>query len=78
MFLIAYLEDEFGDVATYFSTKPDLPHQWGMQYLLDVWPSGEEFFWHCKKVGFYGKPLYSQLRTSTYANGGEGYTANSC
>lgn len=49
MFLVAYLEDEFGDVAAYFSTKPDLPHQWGMQYLLDVWPSGEEFFWHCKK-----------------------------
>lgn len=49
MFLIAYLEDEYGDVGAYFSTKADLQHQWGVQYVLQVWPMGEEFFWHCKK-----------------------------
>lgn len=47
---VAVSQDEYGDVGAYFSTKADLQHQWGVQYVLRVWPMGEEFFWHCKKV----------------------------
>ncbi len=44
------LQDEYGDVGAYFSTKADLEHMWGVQYVLRVWPMGEEFFWQCKKA----------------------------
>ena len=43
-------EEEYGDIAAYFSTKPDVPHMWGFQYLCSEWEMGEEFFWQCKKV----------------------------
>ncbi|KAK9841769.1 hypothetical protein WJX81_001783 [Elliptochloris bilobata] len=49
MYLVAYLEDEYGDVDAYFSTKEDVPHLWGLNYLVRPWRMGEEFFWECKK-----------------------------
>ena len=51
MYLVAYLEDEYGDVDAYFSTKEDVQHLWGLHYLVRPWRMGEEFFWECKKVG---------------------------
>jgi len=50
MYLVAYLEDEFGDVDAYFSTKEDVAHLWGLKYLVRPWRMGEEFFWECKKA----------------------------
>ena len=50
MYLVAYLEDEYGDVDAYFSTKEDVQHLWGLNYLVRPWRMGEEFFWECKKV----------------------------
>lgn len=49
MFLLAYLEDEYGDIDAYFSTKEDLPHLWPVNYFLKPWPMGVDFFWQCKK-----------------------------
>ena len=46
-----YCQDEYGDVTAYFSTKADVRHIWGVQYVMPTWPMGEEFFWQCKKVG---------------------------
>mmetsp|Transcript_17910 Transcript_17910/g.53931 ORF Transcript_17910/g.53931 Transcript_17910/m.53931 type:complete len:416 (+) Transcript_17910:871-2118(+) len=66
MFLIAYLEDEFGDVAAYFSTKQNQEHIWGVQYIWPVWPMGGEFFWHCKKgvlVYVIVRPLMTVVTT---------------
>ena len=37
-------------MAAYFSTKPDVPHMWGFQYLFSEWEMGDEFFWQCKKA----------------------------
>ena len=50
MYLVAYLEDEYGDVDAYFSTKEDVQHLWGLNYLVRPWRMGEEFFWECKKA----------------------------
>ena len=50
MYLLRYLHDEYGDMHTYFSTKEDVKHMWGVQWFLDPWPMGETFFWECKKV----------------------------
>ena len=33
MFLLAYLEDEYGDIDAYFSSKQDVPHIWPMNYV---------------------------------------------
>ncbi|KAK9794030.1 hypothetical protein WJX73_006148 [Symbiochloris irregularis] len=49
MYLLRYLHDEYGDVHTYFSTKEDVPHMWGVQWVLKPWAMGETFFWECKK-----------------------------
>lgn len=51
MYLLRYLHEEYGDVHAYFSTKDDVPHMWGLQYVLHPWRMGEDFFWECKKVG---------------------------
>ena len=51
MYLLRYLHDEYGDIHTYFSTKEDVAHMWGVQWFLAPWPMGEVFFWECKKVG---------------------------
>lgn len=63
MFLIAYLEEEYGDVAAYFSTKPDVPHMWGFQYLFSEWEMGDEFFWQCKK-GVMGYVILRPVMTA--------------
>lgn len=62
MFLIAYLEDEFGDVAAYYSTKQDKEHIWGVQWFCNPWPFGGPFFWHCKK-GVLGYVIIRPLMT---------------
>ena len=49
MYLLAYLDDEYGDIDAYFSTKEDIPHLWPVQYFLNPWPMGIDFFWQCKK-----------------------------
>lgn len=49
MYLLAYLDDEYGDIDAYFSTKEDIPHIWPVQYFLNPWPMGVDFFWQCKK-----------------------------
>lgn len=49
MYLLAYLEDEYGDIDAYFSTKEDIPHLTPVNYCLNPWPMGISFFWECKK-----------------------------
>lgn len=49
MYLLAYLHEEYGDVAAYFSTKDPVPHQVGLQWFVDPWPMGADFFWKCKQ-----------------------------
>ncbi len=62
MYLVAYLEDEFGDVDAYFSTKEDVAHLWGLGYLVRPWRMGEEFFWECKKARRPAPPRRQQAR----------------
>jgi len=50
MYLMAYLEDEYGDISVYLSTKEEVPHMWGMQWVLKPWRMGDEFMWQNKKV----------------------------
>jgi hypothetical protein len=49
MYLIAYLEDELGDVAAYYSTKEPVPHLWPVARWLRPWRPGAEFFWQAKR-----------------------------
>ena len=49
MYLLAYLEDEYGDIDAYFSTKEDIPHMWPVHYFQKPWVMGIDFFWQCKK-----------------------------
>jgi len=49
MYLVAYLEDEYGDIRTYFSTKEQVNHIWPMSKCLRPWRMGEEFFWETKR-----------------------------
>ena len=50
MYLLAYLEDEYGDISVYLSTKEEVPHMWGVQWLMKPWRMGDDFMWQCKKV----------------------------
>ena len=51
MYLLAYLEDEYGNLGVYLSTKEEVPHMWGIQLVLrKPWQMGDEFLWQCKKV----------------------------
>lgn len=50
MYLLAYLEDEYGDISVYLSTKEEVPHMWGVQWLLKPWRMGDDFMWQSKKV----------------------------
>ena len=50
MYLLAYLEEEYGDISVYLSTKEEVGHMWGIQYVCRPWRSGEEFLWQCKKA----------------------------
>lgn len=49
MYLVAYLEDAYGDINVYYSTKDQVEHIWPMNYVLKPWAMGEEFFWETKK-----------------------------
>ena len=49
MHLLAYLEDAYGDIDAYFSTKEDIPHMWPVHYFQKPWAMGIDFFWQCKK-----------------------------
>lgn len=50
MYLLAYLEEEYGDISVYLSTKEEIIHMWGIQYLVKPWRMGDDFLWQCKKV----------------------------
>ena len=43
-------KDEYGDVGAYFSTKANVDHIWGVQYVLSTWTAGPDFFWQTKKA----------------------------
>ena len=60
MYLLAYLEEEYGDISVYLSTKEEVAHMWGVQYLCRPWRSGEEFLWQCKKA----RPFLGSLACS--------------
>ena len=48
-YLLAYLEEEYGDVDTYFRSKPPVQHPWPANRFLKPWPAGQEFFWETKR-----------------------------
>ncbi|KAI3428292.1 hypothetical protein D9Q98_006671 [Chlorella vulgaris] len=48
-YLVAYLEDEYGDIAAYFTVKEQVQHLWPFNRLLDPWPMGDSFFWETKR-----------------------------
>lgn len=50
MYLLAYLEEEYGDISVYLSTKEEITHMWGIQYLIKPWRMDGEYLWQCKKV----------------------------
>lgn len=49
MYLVAYLEDEYGDIVGYYSTKEQIPHLWPLSRWLRPWQMGDEFFWETKR-----------------------------
>lgn len=49
MYLVAYLEDEYGDINAYFMVKEQVPHLWPLSRVLQPWPMGERFFWETKR-----------------------------
>lgn len=53
MYLLAYLEDEYGDISVYLSTKEEVPHMWGVQWVMKPWRMGDDFMWQCKKVRLF-------------------------
>ena len=42
MYLLAYLEDEYGDISVYLSTKEEVPHMWGVQWVMKPWRMGDD------------------------------------
>ncbi|BDA41100.1 Transmembrane protein 184C [Coccomyxa sp. Obi] len=63
MYLHAYLEEEYGDISVYLSTKEEISHMWGVQYLMKPFRMGEEFLWQCKK-GVLGYVILRPLMTA--------------
>lgn len=49
MYLVAYLEDEYGDIVAYYSTKEQVHHIWPVNRWIRPWKMGEEFFWETKR-----------------------------
>lgn len=49
MYLVAYLEDEYGDVVAYYSTKEQVHHLWPLRRCMRPWRMGDEFFWETKR-----------------------------
>ena len=71
---MAYLEDEYGDIVSYYSTKEQVPHLWPASRVLAPWRMGEDFFWETKRgVLSYviARPLMSAV--SVVANLAGGY-----
>ena len=64
MYLLLYLEDTYGNVDAFYSTKDDVEHVWGFQYILSPWRMGHEFFWHCK-TGVLSYVILRPLMTLT-------------
>ncbi len=44
------VQEEYGDINAYYSTKADVPHMWGFQHVMSTWHMGDDFFWQCKKA----------------------------
>jgi hypothetical protein len=49
MYLVGYLEDDYGDIMAYFSTKEQVQHIWPVNKWLKAWPMGEVFFRETKR-----------------------------
>ena len=49
MYLRAYLEDEYGDVDSYFAAKDDVPHLGPLKKVLPPWRMGAPFFRECQQ-----------------------------
>ncbi|PSC68080.1 transmembrane 184C [Micractinium conductrix] len=49
MYLVAYLEEEYGDICAYFMVKEQVKHLWPLDRFLAPWPMGERFFWETKR-----------------------------
>eukprot|EP00887_Chlorella_sp_A99_P002596 scaffold6.g2596.t1 len=72
---VAYLEDEYGDIAAYFSVKEQVPHLWPASLVLRPWPMGEAFFWETKRgVLSYviARPLMTAVSVVANIAGGVG------
>ncbi|KAG2484774.1 hypothetical protein HYH03_016428 [Edaphochlamys debaryana] len=48
-YLMAYLQDNLGDLDEYMSNKPQKQHLWGLHWILKPWDMGTRFLWECKK-----------------------------
>ena len=76
-YLVAYLEEELGDVDAYFSTLDPVPHLWPLDRVLAPWAPGEEFFWETKRgvlAYVIARPLMAAVSVVANAAGvwGEG------
>lgn len=49
MYLVGYLEDDYGDIMAYFSTKEQVQHIWPVKIWLKPWPMGDVFFRETKR-----------------------------
>ncbi|GIL57644.1 hypothetical protein Vafri_12839 [Volvox africanus] len=48
-YLMAFLQDTYGDLEEHMSRKPQMQHMWCLQYVLYPWDMGTRFLWECKK-----------------------------
>ncbi|GLC61465.1 hypothetical protein PLESTB_001759200 [Pleodorina starrii] len=48
-YLMAFLQDTYGDLDEHMSKKPQMQHMWSVQYVLRPWDMGTRFLWECKK-----------------------------
>ncbi|GIM14058.1 hypothetical protein Vretimale_17090 [Volvox reticuliferus] len=48
-YLMAFLQDTYGDLDEHMSKKPQMQHMWCLQYVLPPWDMGTRFLWECKK-----------------------------
>ena len=49
MYLLAYLQDEYGDLDAYFGAKDDVPHLGPLARVLRPWRMGAPFFRECQQ-----------------------------
>ncbi|RMZ53478.1 hypothetical protein APUTEX25_003300, partial [Auxenochlorella protothecoides] len=64
-YLMAYLEEEYGDVDAYYATRPPVPHPAPMDRLLRPWAPGADFFWETKR-GVLAYVITRPLTTADY------------